>query len=663
MTFLKKWFTMSIRRQILVPFLSVIIISCFLISLFSYQSIMKITTSAQTKTTKEQVKALNDSIEIFFDNMESTINRVSVKNELHNTKTKRSIIMKEFEQTTIHNPSIGSLYFGVEKTGDTILYPKTELPKDYDPRKRPWYQQAEKNPGKLIWTDPYIDSFTGKMIVTLAKTVSYKNQLTGVIAIDITLETLTTMMNQKKIGESGFVFLLDQNGHYITHPNSAKVTQDFSKDSLYSKMNKKEGSLIGTYDDKEKLIGYVTNKTTKWKIVGLVDKSEIIDQANKIIIPNLVTLGIIILIAFFISIISTRSITKPIKQLRNTVRSMAEGNFTVKTNIERQDEIGHLAHDFNTMGDAMNITLKKVSLLSDKVTESSMTLVASAEENSAASNEVAITIQQIASSTTNQTELSQDNEIAIQNVSNHIKSINNYTQKMSIDSDKMSNASEHGRKTVLELKQQFEATTKNADTMSKAVNSLDIRSHEISEIVGTITNLASQTNLLALNAAIEAARAGEHGKGFAVVADEVKKLAELTNQSTKEITDIISTMQTDTSSTVRLIDETNQQIKHQGEFVVETEQAFNSIADIIRETFSEFSNLTNTSNDIMKHLDTMLTNSKHLISISQETAAGTEEVSASTEQTAASMEQLNKLATDLEVLSHDMHNEIKKFHI
>lgn len=141
----------------------------------------------------------------------------------------------------------------------------------------------------------------------------------------------------------------------------------------------------------------------------------------------------------------------------------------------------------------------------------------------------------------------------------------------------------------------------------------------------------------------------------------MKKLAEQTEKSLKEISEIIQAMQNDTTNTVHLIDQVNQKIHLQDTSVTDTENAFSHIASIIANTFSNFDEIKEMMNDMVNEVTRMAGNAEKLNSISQETAAGTEEVSASVEQTNASMEQLNALASELDALSQEMHKEIKKF--
>ncbi|MGE7186733.1 methyl-accepting chemotaxis protein [Peribacillus sp. NPDC006672] len=658
---LKDWYFNSLKKQILIPFLALIMISGMAISYMSYKNSIDMTTQVFTGTTEEQVKSMNDSFEIFFQKTENQLDRIGKYPIMSNFDKYPESIMNEFSNTQSSNSEINSLYIGTEKDGKILIFPKAELPADFDPRQRDWYQSALKQKNKTIWTEPYTDQATNTLVITAAKAKYDGDELIGVIGVDISINTLITMVNQTKFGKTGYTVLLDKKGVFVTHPDKKKIQQDISKENIFRKMKSESGSMIEEYEGQSRIIGYATNPTTGWRIAGVMDKNEVIVHASPMIIGNIITMLIVFTVTALSAIFITRSLTNPIKMLQESIRKMADGDFTSTTSISRKDEIGQLAEDTNIMTRNMSHMLGVVNNLSDKVSDSSMTLVSSADENSAAANEVAMTMEQIASGAINQIEVGQNNERAVKLLADKINNLEAQASKMATESENMFKASENGITQVQDLKQQFNETSLISSKMSTAVKSLDARSNDINVIVKTISGIAGQTNLLALNAAIEAARAGEHGKGFAVVADEVKKLAEQTENSLKEISEIIQAMQTDTTNTVDLIDQVNQKIHHQDTSVTDTENAFSHIASIIANTFSNFDEIKKMMNEMVSEVTRMAGNAEQLNSISEETAAGTEEVSASVEQTNASMEQLNALASELDALSQEMHKEIQKF--
>jgi len=227
--------------------------------------------------------------------------------------------------------------------------------------------------------------------------------------------------------------------------------------------------------------------------------------------------------------------------------------------------------------------------------------------------------------------------------------------------EQMQQASLKGVEKVGILKEKSVMTTEMTKEMITSITKLNETSGSVQEIVHTISEIANQTNLLALNAAIEAARAGESGRGFAVVADEVRKLAEQTEGSLKEISGLISDMQSVTESTVGQVQEAAALILSQGEAVEETEQTFTAISEAVKGNAEKLKAVITSVEEMGKQKDVLLENATHILAITQETAAGTEEVSASTEQQSASMEQLTHLAGQLEQYAEQMRNHVKKF--
>ena len=155
---------------------------------------------------------------------------------------------------------------------------------------------------------------------------------------------------------------------------------------------------------------------------------------------------------------------------------------------------------------------------------------------------------------------------------------------------------------------------------AKTVESLGARSEQIGAIIGTIEDIADQTNLLALNAAIEAARAGEQGRGFAVVADEVRALAERTTRATKEIGEMIKTIQRETRGAVVAMEEGVCQVEAGTEEAAKSGQALQEILSQINDVATQVNQIATAAEEQTATTSEISSNIHQITEVVQQTS-------------------------------------------
>ncbi|GGB41164.1 methyl-accepting chemotaxis protein [Fictibacillus barbaricus] len=651
----------SLQRQILVPFILLIIMTGLIISGVSYMFSMKTTVDNSSEDTSARMHDLNESLNRFLEDNADFVSAYadSATIKLHEKGDSPEYIISRFEDYHLANEAIMNSYF-VSEAKEVIMYPIPSASVE-DLTLTTWYKQAADNPKQVYWTDPFIDKATDRPVVKAMRAVEYSGKVVGVAAIDIAVNDILTLMQNVEIGETGYALLLDNSGNYMVHPDEKKLGKSATKESFYKKIKNKQGVITTHINDEERVISYTRNETTGWKLAGTVAVSEFEQKASVILVPIGIALLITLIVAAVISLFVSRSVTVPVNQLKEAMREMKEGNLQASVSIQRKDEIGELAISFDEMTGQMRMLIGEMAQITDHVTDASQTVVASAEENSASANEVSTTMQQIAAGSSHQAEMMEGNAKAANVLADRISQVQAHGEAIQKATHQMDEESVRGVEKVSGLKEKSLMTTEMTKEMITSIKKLDETSGNVQKIVHTISAIANQTNLLALNAAIEAARAGESGRGFAVVADEVRKLAEQTENSLKEISGLITDMQNVTQSTVGQVQEAAALILSQSEAVEETEQTFTAISRVVRTNSDKLRDVIQSVEDMAKQKDVLLENASHILAITQETAAGTEEVSASAEQQSASMEQLNHLAEQLEQYADQMRTHVQRF--
>ncbi|MDU0460633.1 MAG: HAMP domain-containing methyl-accepting chemotaxis protein [Geobacteraceae bacterium] len=268
-------------------------------------------------------------------------------------------------------------------------------------------------------------------------------------------------------------------------------------------------------------------------------------EANKLEIAgikkNVVASLIVILAAGFVVVVCaafliSRMITRPIQETISVISSISSGDLTHRISYESKDELGVMSTQFNQFTAKLREVISNVITNTVQVAQVSSEFTCTAESMATATDQLTSQAATVATATEEMAATAGD--IA-----------SNST--MAAEGSNQANLSAVDGSHVVEMTMQvMDRIAEKVKNSAKAVDELGRRSDQIGEIVGTIEDIADQTNLLALNAAIEAARAGEQGRGFAVVADEVRALAERTTKATREIGEMIKTIQRETKNAV-----------------------------------------------------------------------------------------------------------------
>lgn len=326
---------------------------------------------------------------------------------------------------------------------------------------------------------------------------------------------------------------------------------------------------------------------------------------------------IILIVSLFtaslIGFLTTRSITVPLDHAVKVNQTIADGNLNVGIIVDRKDEIGQLNESAKQMVENLRGIIGQLAGTSDQVASAAAQLYANAEQMATASEEVAAQAGTVATAGEEMAATSGD--------------IAQNCNKAAEGSQLASGVATEGAAVVKKTVDVMERIAEKVQVSSRTVETLGTRSDQIGQIVGTIEDIADQTNLLALNAAIEAARAGEQGRGFAVVADEVRALAERTTRATREIGEMIKTIQTETKGAVVTMEEGVREVENGTTEAAKSGDALQEILDQINAVTMQVSQIATAAEEQTATTSEISNNIHQMSEVVRQTARGAQDSS------------------------------------
>ncbi|TKH19182.1 HAMP domain-containing protein [Bacillus wiedmannii] len=430
-------------------------------------------------------------------------------------------------------------------------------------------------------------------------------------------------------------------------------------------MSTKKANMTEVYEDA--LGTWVTIlepiKDGEGNIVALVaadvDASIVPSTKEKFIIQGLMFICISVLIATFIQFLIVRNALAPLRDLREGLRRVGEGDLSIKLE-ERPDDIGIINAYFNNTIEKFKGIIDKVKQTAEQVSSSSQELSVSTKENSMAVQGIASSIVELRAGVQSQ-ETSVPKYLGIvYEMEDRMEEITNIAKQMAKESEGTKHHSVKGNGVIEQTINQMNIIQNAVQDLSSIIHSLETRSKEISDIVNVITGISNQTNSLALNASIEASRAEATGKGFAVV-DEVRKLAEQTEASAKDIAKLIEEIQVETEEAVVSMQKASKEVGSGMKLVESSGAFFEKISKSAQSVTKQVRVVSRNSSDILQNSQNIVRVVNELSLIANTYANSSSNIEESMKEQEMSVQDIAELASSLSWLSQELQELIGEF--
>ena len=378
---------------------------------------------------------------------------------------------------------------------------------------------------------------------------------------------------------------------------------------------------------------------------------------------TLVALIIVVVLSVITLVLLLRSIKNSVDTILEGARHIAAGDLRSKIMLDGDDEFAHIAHQFNTMVESMQKMIRKIKATATDVAGSSEELTANANQSAQVTQNVAQSITEVAEAAEKQMSIVTKSSATIDDFQHGLEEVITNQRHAREQTQATAQKATEGNAFVQSTVEQMNSIAQTVQQTGEIVGKLGERSKEIGNIVEIISNISGQTNLLALNAAIEAARAGEHGRGFAVVAEEVRKLAEESQNASQKISDLIQSIQAETSQAVASMEEGRREAEKGKENVTATGESFSEILSMIGDVKKASLAVSERVLQLREDMNTIVDGMGEVDTSAKGIGSESQNVSAATEEQAAGMEEIASSSRSLANMANDLQTETDKFKV